>query len=295
VVVQWALRVVWNSWLGVSDVSTIDLELHGTSGDTERRGIENIRRRQELHWVIEVEFLDGGTRRDGSLRLSDHHVLWKGRQSGAFIGVQVDVLGMDFKVAFDRGVPRDAQFNIMVLKSNQWERRLPVFTERESEWIESRRGRRRTIWRLARGLSHDGWCDVLGEVGGLFINHLTPDQKFNLFNVGRPLGFGVSSWATTGNVAISEEITLTFEANSRDTTRGWVALEDLAFRGLGKVRVTTVVRSKKADFRLANEMGILSANSNKLGNTTRHFIYIEVLFFYAPKLRWQLYQAVRYP
>jgi hypothetical protein len=46
----------------------------------------------------------------------------------------------------------------------------------------------------------------------------------------------------------------------------------LAFHGLGEVRVAFVGTSEKADFGLTDEVRILSTDSNKLGDTTRHFI-----------------------
>jgi len=227
--------------------------------------------------VVVVDFLDGGTGLDGALRLGDHHVLWERRQGRAFIGIQVHVLRVDFVIRVGWGVPRDTQFHVVVLERNQWNRRLPVFTERESEWVE---GRIRCIrgWRLGVRLSHRGWRDVLRKFGGLFIDHLSTDQKFNLLDSARPLRLAVRSWGTTRDVAVTEEITFAFETNGGDTTRRWGALEHLALHSLGEVRVTTIVRAEEADFGLTDEMRILGTDGDELGNTTRHFIYIEVIF-----------------
>jgi len=228
--------------------------------------------------VIEVEFLHGTTRRDGLLRLGDDHVLWHGRESRAFIGIQVNVLCVDFVVIGRWRIPRDAQFHIVVLEGDQWNRRLPVFTERKSEWVESSGARGRAVWTLARVLGHDGWCDVLGEMRRLIINDLTTNQKFNLLDSARPLRLGERSWGTLRDIGVSKEITFAFETNGRDTTIGWDALEHLALYSLGKVCVTSIARAEEADFGLADEMRILGADSDELGNTTRHFIYSEVIF-----------------
>ena len=65
---------------------------------------------------------------------------------------------------------------------------------------------------------------------------------------------------------------LALEADGGHTTIGDVALDDLTFDSLGKVCVTLVVRPEKAYFGLTDKMHILGTDSNKLGNTTRHFI-----------------------
>jgi len=278
VIVQRRFRVVWHSWLGIRDIRTVNLELDATSGDTQSRGIKHVGRRQELDWMVEVEFLHSTTRCDGLLGLGDDHVLWHGRQSGAFISVQVDVLCVHFIIIRHRRIPRDTQLHVVVLERNQWERGLPVLTERETKWVESSGTRRRAVWTLACVLGHDGWCDVLGEMGSLIIDDLSTDQKFNLLDSARPLRLGERGWGTLRNIGVSEEITLAFESNGRDTTIGWDALEHLALHSLGKVRVTTIARAEEADFGLADEVRILGTDSDELGNTTRHFIYSEVIF-----------------
>jgi len=47
---------------------------------------------------------------------------------------------------------------------------------------------------------------------------------------------------------------------------------------LGKVCVTTIIGAPEAHFGLADDMGILGTDGDELGNTTRHFIYVEVIF-----------------
>ena len=278
VIVQRRFRVVWHSWLGIRDIRTVNLELNATRGNTQSCGIKHIGRRQELDWVIEVKFLYSTTGCDRLLGLGDHHVLWERRQSGAFIGIQVDVLCVHFIIIRRWRVPRDTQFHVVVLECDQWDRGLPVFTEREAKWIESSGARRRAVWTLACVLSHDSWCDVLGEMRCLIINDLTTNQEFDLLDSARPLRLGERSWGTLRDVAVTEEITLAFETNGGDTTRSWGALEHLALHSLGEVRVTTIVRAEEADFGLTDEMRILGTDGDELGNTTRHFIYIEVIF-----------------
>jgi len=275
VVVLGARGVVWVHWLGVGDIGTIDLQSKLAVDESEVAWVVS---REILDWVVVVHLLDGGTGLDGTLGLGNHHVLWERRQSSAFIGIQVDVLRVDFIVSDNWGIPRDTQFHIVVLERNQWNRRLPVFAERKSEWVERPWGGDTRRGRLGVALSHRDWCDVLGKVRGLFINDLTPNQKLHLFDPLNPVRSRERLRGTTRDVAVTKEVTLAFETNGRDTTIGWSPLEHLALHGLGKIRVTTIVRSKEADFGLTDEMGILGTDGDELGNTTRHFIYIEVIF-----------------
>jgi hypothetical protein len=56
---------------------------------------------------------------------------------------------------------------------------------------------------------------------------------------------------------------------------------------LGEVRVTLVRRPEKADFGLTDEVHILSTDSDKLGDTTRHFIlYGEFIFKLGRLTKW---------
>lgn len=267
--------VVWVDGLGIRDIGTIDLQTNLVVNETE---IAWIIRRDILDWMIIVHFLDSSVRQDGSLRLVDDHVLWSTRQSGAFIGIQVDVLRMDFIISDHWSTPCNAQFNIVVLERNQWDRGLPVFTERKAEWVERpSRGSTRGGG-LGVILSHGVWRNVLGKVRRLFVDDLATDQPLDLLDSADPISFTERIWGAIRDVAVSEEIPLAFETNGGDTTSSWDALEHLAFYGLGKICVTSIVRSEKADFRLADEVGILGADGDELGNTTRHFIYIEVIF-----------------
>ena len=270
-----ARGVVWVHWLGIRNIGTVDLQSNLTVNESEVAWVVS---REILDWVVVVHLLDGGTGLGGTLGLGDHHVLWERRQSSAFIGIQVDVLRVDFIVSDNWGIPRDTQFHVMVLERNQWDRGLPVFTERKSEWVERPRRASAGTGGLGITLSHRNWGDVLREVGGLFIDDLTTNQKLHLFDSIDPIGRCECLWGATRDVAVTEEVTLAFETNGRDTTRGWSPLEHLALHGLGKVRVTTIVRSEEADFGLTDEMGILGTDGDELGNTTRHFIYIEVIF-----------------
>tara|TARA_B100001559_G_scaffold12898_1_gene11242 strand:+ start:7472 stop:8554 length:1083 start_codon:yes stop_codon:yes gene_type:complete len=278
VVIQGRFSVMWDGWLGIGNIGTVDLELHRTSGDTECGTSEQVSRSQELDGVVEVEFLHGATRRDRLLRLGNDHVLWSTRQSGAFIGIQVDVLRVNFIISGRWSIPGNSQFDIVVLERDQWDRGLPVFTERESKGIESSFERRRTIWTLARVLGEDRWGDVLRKVRRLVIDDLATDQPLDLLNSGSPFRLVERGWGALRDVAVSEEIPLAFETNGGDTASSWNALEHLAFYGLGKICVTSIVRPEKTDFRLADEVGILGTDGDELGNTTRHFIYIEVIF-----------------
>jgi hypothetical protein len=49
-------------------------------------------------------------------------------------------------------------------------------------------------------------------------------------------------------------------------------LDDLTFYSLGKIGVTFVCGAEEADFGSTHEVSILSTDSYKLGDTTRHFI-----------------------
>jgi len=267
--------VVWVDGLGIRDIGTIDLQTKLVVNETE---IAWVIRRDILDWMIVVHFLDSSVRQDGSLRLVDDHVLWSIRQSGAFIGIQVDVLRVNFIISGRWILPCNAQFNIVVLERNQWDRGLPVFTERKAEWVERpRRGNTRGGG-LGVILSHGVWRNVLGKVRRLFVDDLATDQPLDLLDSVDPISFIERIWVAIRDVAVSEEIPLAFETNGGDTTGSWNALEHLAFYGLGKICVTSIVRSEKTDFRLADEVGILGADGDELGNTTRHFIYIEVIF-----------------
>jgi hypothetical protein len=80
-------------------------------------------------------------------------------------------------------------------------------------------------------------------------------------------------------IDIVEHVTLALEADGGHTVVRDVALNDLTLDSLGKISVTLVGRTEKADFGLTDEVHILSTDSDELGDTTRHFIlYGEFIF-----------------
>jgi len=229
--------------------------------------------------VVEVKLLDLGRRGSGLLDLGDDHVLWVGGEELTLLGIQVHIVGVDIPlIGGSRGAPSNAKFHVVVLESNEGKGGLEVFAESEAEWVESGSiGTTEEITRnrLGRVGRREHWGDE-GRVGGiLVINDLTTDEEFNLGNLGAPVGGAVSlgGGAIVGDeVHIAEEIPLAFKADSGHTIVGNIPLDHLAFHGLGEVRVALVGRAEKADFGLTDEVRILSTDSNKLGDTTRHFI-----------------------
>jgi len=266
---------MWIRLLGVGNIGTIDLEAKVTGRErdiTTRLSGGNI-----FHWVVVVDLLDGRRGLDRLLSLGDNHTLWCRGERRAFFGVEIHILGVNLVVIVHRCVPRDSQFYIVILERHQWDSGLPVFTEGKSEWVERGISAVRS-WRLCVVLGHDSWRNVLGKMGGLFIDDLATDQPFNFLDSTGPLSLAIGSWSATSDIAISEEIPLTLKSDSGDATIRWGPLEDLTLYSCGKVRVTTIARAPKAYFGLADEMGILGTDGDELGNTTRHFIYIEVIF-----------------
>jgi len=73
-------------------------------------------------------------------------------------------------------------------------------------------------------------------------------------------------------VHIVEKVTLALEAHGRHAIVRDITLDHLTFHGLGEVGMTLVGRAEKADFGRADEVRILSTDSDELGDTTRHFI-----------------------
>jgi len=109
----------------------------------------------------------------------------------------------------------------------------------------------------------------------MVINHLTTDEELHLGDGSGPVGDNVRLAAIRFDgheVHIVEHITLALKANGGHTTVRDVALNDLTLDSLGEVRVTLVGRTEKADFGLADEVHILSTDSDELGDTTRHFL-----------------------
>ena len=117
-VIHWDRGVVWNNWFRIRNIRTVNLEFDFRGG---RHGIG---RDQIFHWVIEAEFLDFTGGSDRLLCLCDEHVLWCIGKRRAFIGIEVEKLSEYFEVSDNRGMisPCNSQFNIVVLKCNQWDR-----------------------------------------------------------------------------------------------------------------------------------------------------------------------------
>ena len=142
----------------------------------------------------------------------------------------------------------------MVLEGNEGEGGLEVFAESESEWVET--GGVRTTEEVTRdGLGRvcggEHWGDEGGVGGVLVIDDLATHEEFNLGNLGSPIGGAVAlgGGAVVGHeVHIAEEIPLTFKANRGHTPIGHIPLDHLAFHSLGKVCVTLVGTSEKANF-----------------------------------------------
>jgi len=189
------------------------------------------------------------------------------------------------------GLPPDPEFDIVVLESHEGKGRLPVLTEGEAERVELGGGG--AIIELTRdGLGETGreevGGDVVGEEGILVIDDLATDEELNLVDHGRPVEglAGVGGVVDRGEVGVAKEITLTLEANGGHTTLGESTLNDLTLDSLGKVRVATVGGTEEAHLGITDEVGILSTDSDKLGNTTRHFIlYGDFIFKWGESLK----------
>jgi hypothetical protein len=264
--------------LEVRNIRTVDLELDAVTNRVNTVG-RNVGRRQILDRVVEVEFLHLGQRGRGLLNLCDQDLLRIAGQHLTFGCVEVHVV----RVALDATSgavnvhvrrPADAEFHIVVLKGDQRESRLPVFAEAESERVEL--GRTTVVERTRRGLGetgrHEIRSDVIREEGILFIDDLATDQEFNLVDHSRPVKVFRRVGCDGGQVHVTQEITLAFETNRGHATLGKVALDDLTFDSLGKIRVTLVGRAEETHFRIADEMSILGTDGHELSDTTRHFI-----------------------
>jgi len=122
--------------LVVSHVGTVNLELE-LVGVTEHGHTRTLGSRQVLNGVIEVEFLDFGTRGDRLLDLGDEQVLGGARKHLTFLGVEVGVVRIDFPfVGIGGGTPSDPELHIVVLEGDEGEGGLPVLTEGEPEGVE---------------------------------------------------------------------------------------------------------------------------------------------------------------
>jgi hypothetical protein len=274
-------RVVGIDELEVSHISTVDLEL-----DTVGRRVDtvssDVARGEELHGVVEVQLLSTTEGRQGLLDLGNQDRTRITGEKLTLIGVQVDVVGVALDAA-DRavdvgvGLPPDPELDIVVLESHEGKGRLPVLTEGEAERVELGGGG--AIIELTRdGLGETGreevGGDVVGEEGILVIDDLATDEELNLVDHGRPVEglAGVGGVVDRGEVGVAKEITLTLKADGGHTTLGESTLNDLTLDSLGKVRVATVGGTEEAHLGITDEVGILSTDSDELGDTTRHFI-----------------------
>jgi len=264
--------------LEVGHISAVNLELHlvGIRHDVHSGGV---RSREILDGVVEVEFLNLVARGNSLLHLGDEHVLGGSGEKLTLLGIEVRVVGVNLPlVGGGTRTPSDTKLNIVVLEGDERERRLPVLTEGESEGVETLIGGATievTRDRLGGGGRGEGGGN-LGRVEGiLLVDHLTTDEKLHLGNGGRPVGddVGLSTIRLDGHeVDIIKHVTLALKADGGHTVVRDVALNDLTLDSLGEVRVTLVRRPEKADFGLTDEVHILSTDSDKLGDTTRHLL-----------------------
>tara|TARA_B110000503_G_scaffold2440_1_gene3229 strand:- start:252 stop:680 length:429 start_codon:yes stop_codon:yes gene_type:complete len=124
--------------LEIGHIGTVDLELSPVRVEAHIHG-GHVGGGEVLHGVVEIELLHLGTGRDRLLNLGDEHVLGRAREHLTLLGIQVRVVGVDiplFGAIRCGGTPCDAEFDIMVLESDERDGGLPVLTEGESERVE---------------------------------------------------------------------------------------------------------------------------------------------------------------
>jgi hypothetical protein len=244
--------------------------------------------------VVEVELLDLSTRRSGLLDLGDDHVLRSGGKVVTLLGFKIRIVGIDIPLAArvsGSRAPGNTKLNVMILEGDEREGSLPVLTEGEAERVEVGVGRT-TKEVTGDGLGGSSRGEGRGNESGvgrvLLINHLTTDEKLNLGDEISPTRDLLSDGAVVHNeINIVEEVTLALEAHGRHTIVRDVTLDHLAFHGLREVSMALVSRAEKADFGLTDEVHILSTYSDKLGDTTRHFIlYGEFIFKLSCLINW---------
>jgi len=195
----------------------LELELVGV---TEHGHTRTLGSRQVLNGVVEVEFLDFGTRGDRLLDLGDEQVLGGARKHLTFLGVEVGVVGIDFPfVGIGGGTPSDPELHIVVLEGDEGEGGLPVLTEGEPEGVEPLVGRA-TVKVTGNRLGGGGRRKGRGDEGGvgrvLVINHLTTDEKLHLGDGSGPIGddVGLGTIRLDGHeVDIVEHVTLALKAD----------------------------------------------------------------------------------
>ena len=274
------------SKLVVSHISTVDLELKLVTRSAHHSDSRSITSGEVLDRVVEVELLNLRTRGNSLLDLGHDHVLGGRSEHLTLLGIEVRVVGIDLPLARSSlGTPSDAKLDIVVLKGDERESRLPVLTEGEAEGVKLNRAGtivETTGNRLGGGVGREGRGDEGRICGVLVIDHLTTDEKLHLGDHGSPISKGISGRAITldrHEIDVAEHVTLALEADGGHAIVRDVALNDLTLDSLGEVRVTLVRRPEKADFGLTDEVHILSTYSDELGDTTRHFIlYGEFIF-----------------
>jgi hypothetical protein len=283
--------------LEVRDVGAVDLELDLVGGGTHVDG-GGVRGGEVLHGVVEVELLNLGPGGDRLLDLGHDHVLGLRGEHLTLLRVEVRVVGVDLPLARDRlRAPGDANLDVMVLEGDEGEGGLPVLAEGEAEGVEL--GGTGTVVEttgdgLGGGVGGEGGSDESGVDGVLLVDDLTTDEKLNLGDGGGPIGVRVRDGnvgtvdADGHEVDVVEHVTLALEANGGHAVVRDVALNDLTLDSLGKVRVTLVGRTEKADFGLTDEVHILSTDSDELGDTTRHFILYGDFIF-----KWEREQSTK--
>ena len=165
------------------------------------------------------------------------------REVLAFGSVQIDVVRPHLPLVADFGTPVDANLDVHVLESDQWER-LSVGVEPKLERVELRVRRTTedvTVRRLHVVLCHDRRRQTLGENSVLLVDDLPADDQLYFVDHGAPIGdrrVRLSSIRERRQVHVREEITLAFETHRRHGVRLDLTLDRLSFHRLGEIRVT---------------------------------------------------------
>ena len=163
--------------LEVGNIGTVNLELELVI-IVEDRESRAVRRGKVLDWVVEIELLDLGARRDRLLSLGDQHILGLGSEDFALLGIEVGVIRVDVPLLAGisgGGTPSDAKLHVVILEGNEGESSLPILTESETERVEALVGRATveiTGNRLGRGGRGEGGSDESRVGRILLINKL---------------------------------------------------------------------------------------------------------------------------
>jgi len=269
----------------IADIGTVDLELELVRLVKDGHG-RPTGGCQVLDRVIVVEFLDQALGRDALLDLGDEHVLGPGAERCALVGVEVREVGVDVPApVLGDATPGDADFDVVVLEGHQRKRALPVLAETETKRVEL--GSACTVVETAcLGLGEvsggKGRRDERGVRGVLGVHHLTADQELDLRDYGGPIGdgFRVSVGDDVGcEVHVVEKVTLALEAHGGHAVVVDVPLDDLTLAGLTEICVPFVRGAKKRHLGGADEVRILSAYGDELGDSAGHFIlYTDIIF-----------------